>query len=149
MKWLNGWNKRIKTVGSGTLIIAILVGLYFVKKDSADGRILIWQCSAHMFADKPLLGYGIGGFQREYMLYQAEYFRNHPGSSFIMLADIVKHPFNEYLLFLVEKGLMGGLILGFLFSILFGNTVKIRIWIRFLPCFALLVLVYLPVFLIR
>jgi tetratricopeptide (TPR) repeat protein len=66
-----------------------------------------------MILDNPLFGHGVGGFQREYMLYQAEYFRNHPNSSFAMLADIVKHPFNEYLLMLVEHGLIGGLFVGF------------------------------------
>jgi len=113
IKWLNRWNSQIKMVGSAVLIIAILVGLYAVKKNSADGRLFIWQCSVRMIADKPLLGHGIGGFQREYMLYQAEYFRNYPDSSFAMLADIVKHPFNEFLLILVEQGLMGGVFLGF------------------------------------
>lgn len=112
IKWLKNWSSPTKIAGSCLLIIIILVGLYFLKKDSADGRLLIWQCSAHMIADKLLFGHGIGGFQREYMLYQAEYFRNHPGSSFTMLADIVKHPFNEYLLLLVEHGLMGGLLFG-------------------------------------
>ena len=113
IKWLNNWGTRTKIVGSALLIIILLVGLYFLKKDSANGRLLIWQCSARMIADKPLFGHSMGGFQREYMLYQADYFRNHLGSSFAMLADIVKHPFNEYLLFLVEYGLVGGLLLGF------------------------------------
>ena len=113
LKWLMNWSSRTKIVGSALLIIILLVGLYFLKKDSANGRLLIWQCSFRMIADKPLFGHGICGFQREYMLYQAAYFRNHPGSSFTMLADIVKHPFNEFLLLLVEHGLVGGLLLGF------------------------------------
>jgi tetratricopeptide (TPR) repeat protein len=66
-----------------------------------------------MIADKPFLGHGAGGFQREYMLYQADYFRAHPASSYAMRADIVKHPFNEYLMLLVEQGLMGGILFGF------------------------------------
>jgi len=118
IKWLNSWSSRTKIVGSTVLIIAILVGLYAIKKNSADGRLLIWQCSAHMIADKPLLGHGIGGFQREYMLYQANYFRTHPDSSFAMLADIVKQPFNEFLLLLVEHGLVGGLLWGIFVFIL-------------------------------
>ena len=112
LTWMKSWSKRTKIVGSAVLIITILVGLYFLKKDSADGRLLIWQCSAHMIADKPLLGHGAGGFQREYMLYQADYFRTHPASSYAMRADIVKHPFNEFVLLLVEHGLVGGLLFG-------------------------------------
>ena len=65
-----------------------------------------------MIAEKPLLGHGTGGFQREYMLYQADYFRNHPASSYAMLADIVKHPFNEFVLLVVEHGLLGALLVG-------------------------------------
>ena len=118
IKELNNWNSHIKIVGSAVLIISILVGLYFMKKDSADGRLLIWQCSARMIADTPLLGHGTGGFQREYMLYQAAYFRSHPVNSYAMLADIVKHPFNEYLLLLVEHGLVGGLLLGLIVYLL-------------------------------
>ncbi len=113
LKWIINWSKRTRIVGGALLIIILLVGLYLLKRDSANGRLLIWQCSAHMIADKPLNGHGMGGFQREYMLYQAEYFRNNPESSFAMLADIVKHPFNEYLLLLVEYGLVGGLLMGF------------------------------------
>jgi len=117
-RWLNRWSNRTKIVGSGLFVITLLVGLYFVKKDSADGRLLIWQCSAHMIADKPLLGHGAGGFQREYMLYQADYFRTHPASSYTMRADIVKHPFNEFVLLLVEHGLVGGVLFGLLVYLL-------------------------------
>jgi len=116
--WMNRWSNRTKMVGSTALIITILVGLYFLKKDSADGRLLIWQCSGQMIADKPLLGHGAGGFQREYMLYQADYFRTHPASSYAMRADIVKHPFNEFVLLLVEHGLVGGLLVGLLVYLL-------------------------------
>lgn len=116
--WMRSWSKRTKIVGSTALIITILVGLYFLKKDSANGRLLIWQCSGQMIADKPLLGHGAGGFQREYMLYQANYFRTHPASSYAMRADIVKHPFNELVLLLVEHGLVGGLLVGLLVYLL-------------------------------
>ncbi|HLP06354.1 MAG TPA: O-antigen ligase family protein [Paludibacter sp.] len=118
--WLVGllpakWRQRCKqraVVGVFAIVVALLIGsLYVWKKDSADGRLLIWQCSARMIADKPLLGHGAGGGLREYMLYQADYFRHHPGSKYMQLADIVKHPFNEYLLLWVEQGIVGVLLL--------------------------------------
>lgn len=121
---LRSWSNRTKIVGSAALIITILVGLYFLKKDSADGRILIWQCSGQMIADKPLLGHGVGGFQREYMLYQADYFRTHPASGYAMRADIVKHPFNELVLLLVEHGFVGGLLFGLLVYLLISEYRK-------------------------
>ncbi len=102
-------------VAAGTIVIAVLLGgLYFQKKDSADGRLLIWNCSACMITDKPLTGHGTGGFQREYMLYQANYFNQHPDSKYAQLADIVKHPFNEYLLLLTEEGIIGFAMFGLL-----------------------------------
>lgn len=118
LKLLTNWYGSTKIAIGIVFIVGLLAGLYFFKKDSADGRLLIWQCSVNMLRDNPLLGHGIGGFQREYMLYQAEYFRSNPDSSFSMLADIVKHPFNEYLFIAVEHGLLGIAILGILFYLL-------------------------------
>jgi O-antigen ligase len=93
LRWLKQWGRGVRVLAGSIIMVIILSGLYLLKKDSADGRLLIWKCTAKMIADKPLLGHGAGGFQREYMLYQADYFKNHPESSYAMLADIVKHPF--------------------------------------------------------
>ena len=93
------------------LILGLLVSgasiLYYQKKDSANGRLLIWKVSSKMIKDKPILGHGLGGFQAKYMDYQAEYFRTNQGSSFKMLADNVKHPFNEFIKVAVEFGIIG------------------------------------------
>lgn len=99
--------------------------LYLHKKDSADGRLLIWRNTAAMIVDKPLFGYGPDGFRAKYMLYQADYFRTHPDSRFAQLADNVRVPFNEYLGFTVEYGIVGLLLLGSaLFFILRGNLTR-------------------------
>ncbi len=94
------------------LVIALLVGLYFFKKDSADGRLLIWQCTWNIIKDKPILGHGPDGFDAKYMLYQADYFEKHPDSIYEQLAGNVKHPFNEYLLLWCEYGLIGLIFVG-------------------------------------
>lgn len=111
-KWQKRWNRKGVIALVSIVVLLLLSSLYFWKKNSADGRLLIWQCSTQMIADKPLLGHGTGGFQREYMFYQADYFKQHPDSKYVQLADIVKHPFNEYLLLLVEYGLMGAVFMG-------------------------------------
>lgn len=36
----------------------LFVGLFFIKKDSANGRLLIWKCSTQLILQKPLLGHG-------------------------------------------------------------------------------------------
>ena len=88
-------------------IVALPLALYFLKKDSADGRLLIWQNTVTMFAEKPIFGHGHGAFQAKYMLYQAEYFAANPDSRYAQLAGNVLHPFNEYLLVLAQYGFTG------------------------------------------
>ena len=99
-------NKRSKILLTVALVVLFMT-LYFLKKDSADGRLLIWRCTLDMVADKPILGHGIGAFQAKYMLYQADYINTHPDSRYAQLADNVLHPFNEYLLVLCEHGIVG------------------------------------------
>ena len=92
------------------VIAAASVFLYHYKKDSADGRLLIWQCTWELIKERPLAGHGPGGFQAHYMDAQADYFRAHPDSPYARLADDVKAPFNEYLGLLADFGLAGGLV---------------------------------------
>ena len=82
-----------------------LITLY--KTDSANGRMLIWKCSWEMIKENPFLGHGIGSFKANYMDYQATYFRTFSTSEYAMLADNINHPFNEYILLLVQFGLTG------------------------------------------
>ncbi|WP_157666449.1 O-antigen ligase family protein [Alkalitalea saponilacus] len=113
---------------SGLILICLAIGfftLYHQKKDSANGRLLIWKVSSEMIKDKPVFGHGYGTFQAIYMDYQAEYFRNNPNSKFELLADNVKHPFNEFLKVAVEYGLVGLIIVfSFLFFFIW-KTVKL------------------------
>ena len=104
-------NSKFKTQNSKLIlavaVIALPLILYFFKKDSANGRLLIWRTTLDMVADKPIVGHGAGAFQAKYMLYQADYFNAHPDSRYVTLADNVLHPFNEYLLVLCEHGIVG------------------------------------------
>lgn len=89
---------------------AIVLGgvlLYNWKKDSADGRLLVWRCTAEMMADAPFTGHAPGSFQAEYMGYQAAFLERHSEGRWAWLADNVKHPFNEYLKLGAECGLAG------------------------------------------
>ncbi len=116
-------NKKVAAVlGTLALLVFLFFPLYQYKKDSADGRILIWKCTVDMIKEKPVLGYGSGGFQANYMNYQAKYFRENTNSKYAMLADDVKRPFNEYLRILTDYGLVGGALV-----LLLGVGV-IRLW---------------------
>lgn len=116
--------KKIKQKGAWkylllcSSLILLMIGSYWMKKDSADGRILIWQCSLEMVKDAPWIGHGIGSFEAHYMDYQADYFKLHEQSRFSMLADNVKQPFNEYLGVLLNFGVIGLLVLAAMIGII-------------------------------
>lgn len=113
-------------------IVIILVvstsicALYFLKKDSADGRLFIWLNTLGMIIDYPLFGTGTGGWLANYMHYQADYCVLHPGASYIALADNVFYPYNEVLHFIAEQGIVGLLCLLLFLYLLFtekcGNS---------------------------
>jgi O-antigen ligase len=106
------------------LILILTVLLYFYKKDSADGRLLIWRVTLNMIADQPLWGHGPGSFQKEYFTYQSKYFSKNPGSRFLMLADNPSHTFNEYLQMTAELGFHGLLIVLLLIAMVFSFRLK-------------------------
>ncbi|MDR1340574.1 MAG: O-antigen ligase family protein [Prevotellaceae bacterium] len=99
-------NRKLKVI-LFSVVFLLFSGLYFLKKDSADGRLLIWRCSWEMIRDQPVFGHGCGGFKAGYMDYQAGYFEHHPDSKYAMLADNVNRPFNEYILLLTNYGFAG------------------------------------------
>lgn len=93
------------------IAIFILFGMsYFYKSRSADGRLLIWRVCADMIMDKPVFGHGIGGFDRKYMQYQADYFRQNPDSDYVRYSDNAGYPYNEYLHVSVDEGVVGLLL---------------------------------------
>lgn len=88
-------------------LLLVLTGLFFMKRDSANGRLFIWLCSARLVSEKPVLGYGGNGFTANYMNEQASYFVKNPDSNRVMIADNVRHPFNEFIKWTVNYGLAG------------------------------------------
>lgn len=105
------------------LFILFLVAVYFLKKDSADGRLLIWTNTWRMIQEFPLFGQGTGGWLADYMHLQADYFVQRPDSPYLLLADNVAYPYNEYLLLLAEQGMAGFLLMLLsLYSLLFSKS---------------------------
>lgn len=64
-----------------------------------------------MIKEHPIIGFGTDGFEREYMLRQADYFRNNPSSRYNMLADDMQHPLNEFVYLWVNYGIFAPLLL--------------------------------------
>lgn len=108
-------------VGVGLLLL-FGVGLYFMKQGSVNGRLLIWKASLPMVTDAPLLGHGSGSFQTEYMNYQGRYFSKNPESQDALVADNSVYAFNEPLKLLVEHGVVGLVLIGIVFFLLFFKT---------------------------
>lgn len=117
---------RLKTIKkSGLAIIGIcLLGitvfagnqLYRYKQASADGRLLIWKISTRMIGDKPLTGFGYGAFEREYNLYQANYFKHQQATATEKAnAAYVHMAYNELLQNTVEGGIVGMALLAAVF----------------------------------
>lgn len=123
--WRQRWWQKIPSPKkSFVIVICLLLGiigsvaLYQMKKDSADGRLLIARNTLAMIAERPLMGWGTGGWDARYMHCQADYFTRHPDSPYAMLADDVGYPYNEFLYVAAEQGLVGLLlVLGLLGSL--------------------------------
>lgn len=102
------WNIWPRTAKLGSIFIILLfcISLYFYKKGSADGRMLIWKVTCSMIAEQPLSGHGNNSFSEKYMYYQARFFESNPNSKYMQYADSVSYPFNEVLHLWVENGLI-------------------------------------------
>jgi O-antigen polymerase len=126
----NHLNSRAKKAAGMFLLAILLAGfsfaMYHFKKDSADGRVLIWKVTAKMIGENPVTGMGHEKFKSRYMDGQAAYFANNPGSEFEMVADENVYAYNDFLKVASENGLVGLLlVLLILFQALFAKTGKI------------------------
>ncbi len=101
-------------VGCFSAVVGIVIAFCSMsgsKHNSMNGRKLIWTVGMEMVKDKPLNGHGLGSIERCYMNYQAGYLKHSSKQSEIMLADNVKHVFNDYLAIAIQFGLVGILLL--------------------------------------
>lgn len=109
--------KQLCCWGTGILLITSMTyGLYCLKVDSADGRLFIWKITSQMVRDKPITGFGAGGFATHYMHYQAAYLKSGGSDRERFLADSNHTVYNEPLRLVVEYGLVGLLLyIGFVY----------------------------------
>lgn len=93
------------------LLCGIGTGMYALKKDSADGRLLMWKISGIAVREAPWTGQGPGSFAGAYGKAQARYFTNQPHSSQEeYVAGCPEYGFNEYLQITTELGIIGLLL---------------------------------------
>lgn len=117
-----GWEKtkavyiRYKNAAIPFFVIVILLagcafaGIYGLKRDSADGRLLMWKVTGKAIARHPVTGTGLGGFPEAYAEMQGQYFGTEAATGKEKLvAGCPEYAFNEYLQIGLEQGI-GGLI---------------------------------------
>jgi len=121
-RYLNSGIKKVAVTVLGVIILGISAsGLYFLKKDSADGRLLIWKVTINMIKEKPITGFGFDQFKSHYMDYQAAYFKQNPDSVEAMVAGDTNYTFNELLQQTVELGIVGLFIIVLILIIAFQS----------------------------
>ena len=90
---------------------ALLYGMFIMKKDSALGRLHIWNMEIRAIAESPLTGTGPGTFSGTYGKVQEKYFRTGDRSgNTVQVAGCPEYAFNEYLKAGVECGVPGLLL---------------------------------------
>ena len=123
-EWLTQLSLTTKMLGGIACLVivsATCLFLYGIKKNSADGRVLVWKISAMMILERPQ-GYGYGLFERNYNLGQAEYFSNgRPSENECQNAAAVSMAYNDYL----EQGVEGGLP-GMAFLVAFYTIMAVK-----------------------
>lgn len=87
--------------------VLLLGFIYNIKPLSAHGRILIWKVSWQMIKDKPISGFGKGGFEANYLYYQAAYLEEKASDIDNFVAGNTHIAFNEVIRFSVEHGIIG------------------------------------------
>lgn len=91
-------------------VIVALTTLYIIKKDSADGRFLIWKVATQAANDVPLNGMGWDNVAGTYGEAQERYFASGERTAQeIMVADAPEYVFNEYLQIAIAFGPLAAL----------------------------------------
>ena len=101
----------IATICIFLLVTGTLIGIYQLKKESADGRRLIWKVSSTLVASHPATGVGFGHFAGAYGEAQAAYFSatERPAGE-ELVADAPETAFNEFVQIATETGIIGLLL---------------------------------------
>lgn len=99
-KEITAWIRKHKVLTMG-VVIAIsfaLCGAYQLKKDSADGRLLMWKVAVQAIKEKPLTGYGWDYVAGAYGEAQEKYFsKGDYTEQEEHVAGSPEYVFNEYL----------------------------------------------------
>ena len=110
-----GNTRRRWVIGGGIVgMIVVLTLFYLLKKDSANGRLFIWQNTVSAYWKTPLFGVGIDGFERAFAEAQHDYFEKEKvleqDNRHVEMAGVVESAFNEPLALCLLLGAVGGVL---------------------------------------
>ncbi|GAB6008822.1 O-antigen ligase family protein [Dysgonomonas reticulitermitis] len=135
-------NKRKVFLIFTSIIVFVIISsllLYHLKKDSADGRALIWKVCMETIKENPL-GVGIGRFADNYGSMQAKYLmREDASEQEQFVAGNPEYAFNEYLQICIEFGIVPFLIFLAIIVYVIFNGMRNRQYASVSTFFALLV----------
>ena len=122
--------KTLTIVSSVLVLISVagaLTGIFLLKKDSANGRLLLWKITEQAIMEQPWTGTGLGGFPAAYAETQAQYFASGEASETeMMVAGCPEYGFNEFLQIGLEQGLVGLMVFVLLLGYSLFRGVKNR-----------------------
>lgn len=117
------------------VIICILFFFLHIKQGSNKGRLLIYKTSLSMLSEHLIAGIGVDNFRLLYNHQQAVYIKQHNDVALRDYADNTYHPFSEYLLLLIEYGIIGFFL--FIGAIYYWLKYKLRInYVLHIPSYA-------------
>ena len=122
------WLRILVTFFLSGMIIASISGIYYLKKDSADGRLLTWKVSFFALVKNPS-GVGLGHFPGAYGDAQAAYFAaGNATETEEYVAGNPEYGFNEFLQIAIESGISSLLLFICLLTCAFRGLIKSKNW---------------------
>ena len=111
--WQTKRNKVLAVAGISICVVCLAgAGLFWLKPDSARGRLFMWQMTGRAICEKPWTGHGTGNFAVAYGKAQETYFAAGDYEAWEeRVAGSPEYAFNEYLQAAVEYGIPTTLLL--------------------------------------
>ena len=116
------WQKSLIVSFALIILLSGVFGVYYFKKDSADGRLVIWKSTVELIKEQPVFGVGFGKYESRYMDYQANYLKDATDTE-ILLAGETNLAYNSILKQTAETGAFAFILIFLILAlILFSKT---------------------------
>jgi tetratricopeptide (TPR) repeat protein len=129
-EYYSHYKKKIRIIGFVVVLLLLVAfaGVYFLKRNSADGRLFTWKISMQAALKRPF-GVGLGNFPSAYGEAQVDYFTLEKASEKEeLIADCPGFGFNEYLQILTESGIISFLLFVTIIILALKSMIKKRDW---------------------